>query len=150
MEDEIMSFIDSDVSDNDLPLHMEDIDGEWPFLKNEDEDKMQSLLSFVTRRWRGIEKEFFLHYQWRFTVPFFEIDQHYDFAPEVILPFLQLPQDVRDNGYIAEGGFATVESVRIDAASHNFQGVLDRVSLQSPSPYQTLNLMLRSDGHLKC
>jgi hypothetical protein len=133
-ESEIKNFVRAHVCDEILPLRRFDDDEELDFKDPKDHHRPLKCFS----GWKTSEKEWFLSNQWRVLIPFFKLDhegraENYDFEDETILPWLPWH---KGNSTITssqpskgEGGYAEVFRTRIDPSSHDFQEVLQSVSL---------------------
>lgn len=125
--DQILKFLDEDVSDLDLPLIniFDSRDGRHRIGRRSRTSKSGDFQSTPLRcfsEWNRIESETFLRYQWMMLSPFFTESgyndiQHYELHNSHILPWTNESLD----GYTElEGGFATVFPVRIHEEHHNF------------------------------
>lgn len=127
----IKDFIEYDISDNDLPLHrLETPKATRLVVRGEDDRNPIPLF----RDWRLFMIESFCSMQYRFSVPFFEMDSrcgtvmHYDLPPTTILPWRRDDTDV-ERLQEEMGGYGSVVRVEIDAGSHGFHQRLQEVLL---------------------
>ncbi|KAI0022816.1 hypothetical protein F4780DRAFT_136836 [Xylariomycetidae sp. FL0641] len=115
--DSIVLFIDNDVSDNDLPLRRCGITSLSFYRKTHPEN--QPPLSFLEGIWTSSDARHLASEQYRFVVPFFDM-QSRDVCfykmddPKIILPFLTWEDKNR-------GAKGRVHSTEIHPAHHNFR-----------------------------
>ncbi|GAW16137.1 hypothetical protein ANO14919_055600 [Xylariales sp. No.14919] len=127
-ESDIGLFLEDGVCDNDLPLQS---GGHNSYLSRRGDTEPLECFS----KWRVFEKEYFFMFQWRVTVPFFNVAEdeepvvHHVFPPETILPWCV--QDEATGTRLVQGGFATVKPVHIDPFSHEFGKILKRNSISA-------------------
>lgn len=81
-----------------------------------------------------LKLEFFYDTQWRLAVPCFQRSeddtvQHYNLPPQTVLPWCRITAADGDEILKSEGGYGTVERVRIDPFRHGFTTFLMKLSL---------------------
>lgn len=101
--------------------------------------------------WRRRDWDIFETYQRKVLVPYFQMSsevnksvQNYELHPDTLLPWLAHQSGEGGKDWVKRGGYATVETVKIDADSHDFKSLLDRVCMKTfigpPSPIPDLFL----------
>lgn len=127
----ILSFIEENVSDRDLPLEFDD-ELSGLVLRKKTDSKAHDMVNdkiafFRDANWSPRNLESFKDLQWRFLVPNFilsyegQSSKHLNFKPSHILPFIEdSPEAASLSKSVAlEGGFSFVRKVRIHKAHHN-------------------------------
>ncbi|KAF4338665.1 heterokaryon incompatibility [Fusarium beomiforme] len=117
----IKDFIDSDISDNDLPLGMDPADDQArPKIH---EERMRSLVCF--HKWSDLELDFFYQKQWAFNVAFLEEkgDCNWVDYKTAVLPWRRIPAEYRFTSNRSISWMT--EYVEIDAGSHSFHNSLE-------------------------
>lgn len=127
-EGKVHEFIQHRVCDDDLPLTL-DIRQNAVFRKEGDENPLGCF-----RRFRPYQLESFEMCQWRFTAPFFHAPRdnipvfHHVFHRRTILPWCRLNGSEvglkKFGRHITQGGYSTIQPIKIDKSSHEFEKVL--------------------------
>ncbi|KAM0077484.1 hypothetical protein ACKRZS_010409 [Fusarium odoratissimum] len=127
-EGKVHEFIQHRVCDDDLPLTL-DIRQNAVFRKEGDENPLGCF-----RRFRPYQLESFETWQWRFMAPFFHAPRdnipvfHHVFHRRTILPWCRLNGSEvgleKFGRHITQGGYSTIQPIKIDKSSHEFEKVL--------------------------
>jgi hypothetical protein len=123
-ESEIERFMQDDISDEELPLHMDP--GTSTLVRKSSPDR--SLSCFDGWSWQ--ERDAFDDYQHKINPAFlsFKTDgqtvKHEKYAPKTVLPFCEQTN-------LSRGGYADVTKVSIDSQCHGFDNALKSVEIPS-------------------
>lgn len=125
----ILLFLEEDVSDLELPMTLEKLEGTEDHYRKGDPYK-KPLKCFKHGIWSPYKLESFQEKQWLMLAPFFSMDgesvRHYILQDDHILPFLPLVPSTEAENRIHHkiGGYGKVMMVRIHNEHRNFQPVM--------------------------
>ncbi|KAI8941652.1 hypothetical protein NX059_002865 [Plenodomus lindquistii] len=119
----IVSLLEEDISDQDLPLTLIERDGKSILCRRSDQEQV-ALRCFTTDAWSLAKLEKFEEYQWLLLAPFFSPDEngnvkHYILQDQHTLPFVA-PVTAQGNEADRVGGYGKVLMVNIHRDHHNF------------------------------
>jgi hypothetical protein len=129
---DIATLIEHEVCDAHLPLVRCEGGSKGVVQLSHRNAPKEALECFKLCKWRSSDVEAFELWQWRLTVPFFDLDfdrraiKHADLPPLTVLPWSS--EDKKE-----EGGFAVVTRVKMDPACHGFHDLLQPASLPAHS-----------------
>ena len=130
---DIGEFIKEEVSDQKLPVRRHSAMGRGKIILCHKDNPDQFLKCF--QNWKHFEREVFESKQWRFLIPYFDLDtddraKHQNLDSETILPWCKKDDRSHSSSQPSgqEGGFAFVSRVKIDPSSHGFRTILEKVS----------------------
>lgn len=141
---DIGKFIREEVSDQKLPVRRDSATGRGKISLCHKDNPEQPLKCF--KDWKTFEREAFESKQWRFLVPYFDLDagdraKHQNLDSETILPWCKKDDRSHSSSQPSgqEGGYASVSRIKIDPSSHGFRTVLEKVSQSfHPRPSSSL------------